>query len=164
MLGGFACPYIVQVLASGTLAAEDGKTLHWLAMEYLANGNLATWVERSGPPPADLGARWLRQALEGLLYAHRRSILHRDLKPHNLLLTQDGDVKISDFGLFQYANPRSPGRSPRSSSWGRRTTSPPNRPWAGRRTSAPTFIPSAPRSFTCSPAGRRSAPPTTPPF
>ncbi len=109
VLGGFACPYIVQVLASGTAPAEDGKTLHWLAMEYLANGTLATWVERSGPPPADLGVRWLRQALEGLLYAHRRSILHRDLKPHNLLLTQDGDVKISDFGLFQYANPHSPG-------------------------------------------------------
>ncbi len=109
VLGGFACPHIVQVLASGTLPGEDGKTLHWMAMEYLANGNLATWVERSGPPPADDGARWLRQALEGLLYAHRQSILHRDLKPHNLLLTQDGDVKISDFGLFKMANPQARG-------------------------------------------------------
>ena len=109
VLGGFACSHIVQVLASGTLPGEEGKTLHWLAMEYLANGNVATWVENSGPPAPDVGARWLRQALEGLLYAHRHAILHRDLKPHNLLLTQDGDVKISDFGLFKVANLKSRG-------------------------------------------------------
>ena len=109
VLGGFACPWIVQVLASGTVPGEGGKTLHWLAMEYLAHGDLATWLDRSGPPPADVGARWLRQALEGLLYAHRHSVLHRDLKPHNLLLTQDGDIKISDFGLFKHSNPAANG-------------------------------------------------------
>ena len=106
VLGGFTCPHIVQVLASGTAPAEDGKTLHWLAMEYLPNGDLATWIDRSGPPQPEVGVRWLRQALEGLLYAHRHSLLHRDLKPHNLLLTQDGDVKISDFGLVKHARPR----------------------------------------------------------
>jgi hypothetical protein len=109
VLGGFACPSIVQVLASGTVPGDEGKTLHWLAMEYMAHGDLATWIVRAGPPPAEVGARWLRQALEGLLYAHRHSILHRDLKPHNLLLTEDGDVKISDFGLFKRSNPRGSG-------------------------------------------------------
>jgi serine/threonine-protein kinase len=45
--------------------------------------------------------RWLGQALQGLSYAHRHGILHRDLKPHNLLLTAEGDLKVTDFGLFK---------------------------------------------------------------
>ena len=54
-----------------------------------------------GRSPAGLATRWLSQALQGLHYAHHRGILHRDIKPHNLLLTSDWDVKISDFGLLK---------------------------------------------------------------
>jgi serine/threonine-protein kinase len=100
VLGSFACPHIVQVLACGTAPAANGTVLRWLAMEYLPNGDLATWIKRQ-VPSVELGIRWFQQALQGLAYAHERAILHRDLKPHNLLLTADGDVKISDFGLLK---------------------------------------------------------------
>ncbi len=106
VLGSFTSPHIVQVLATGTANAADGSMLRWLAMEYVPNGDLATWVRRHGPPASDLGAAWLYESLQGLLYAHQHGIMHRDLKPHNLLLTADGNVKISDFGLLKEASPR----------------------------------------------------------
>src|SRR5205823_5037027 len=66
-------------------------------------------LRQHGPVPAELALRWLRQSLEGLHYAHQRSILHRDLKPHNLLLTAEGHLKVSDFGLLKEAD--APGTS-----------------------------------------------------
>jgi serine/threonine-protein kinase len=72
-------------------------------MEYLPGGDLALWIKQKGPPPIPLGTRWLEQALQGLSYAHDQSVVHRDLKPHNLLLTSGRDVKISDFGLVKDA-------------------------------------------------------------
>jgi serine/threonine-protein kinase len=103
VLASFTSPYIVPVLASGTVAAAPDTILRWLAMEYLPGGDLARWIKQKGPPPIPLGIRWLEQALQGLLYAHDHSIVHRDLKPHNLLLTADQDVKVSDFGLVKDA-------------------------------------------------------------
>jgi serine/threonine-protein kinase len=97
------CPHIVQVLASGTAAAANGSMLRWLAMEYLPGGDLAAWVRRHGTPAPDLGAAWLYESLLGLHYAHQHGVVHRDMKPHNLLLTAGGNVKISDFGLLKEA-------------------------------------------------------------
>ena len=73
------------------------------AMEYLPHGDLATWIKQKGPPPIPIGVRWLEQALHGLRYAHDHFVVHRDLKPHNLLLTAGRDLKISDFGLLKHA-------------------------------------------------------------
>ncbi|MDR3632296.1 MAG: serine/threonine-protein kinase [Isosphaeraceae bacterium] len=101
VLASFSCPYIVQVFASGNIPAANGTVMRWLAMEYLPNGDLAAWIKLHGPPSPELGTRWFYQALQGLQYAHQHSILHRDLKPHNLLLSADHDVKISDFGLMK---------------------------------------------------------------
>jgi Protein kinase domain len=100
VLAQFNCPYIVPVLAAGAEPSGTG-VLGWIAMEYEAGGDLARWLEQQGPPAAELGLRWFRQALEALRYAHRNAVLHRDLKPHNLLLTADGNVKVGDFGLFK---------------------------------------------------------------
>jgi hypothetical protein len=100
VLAQFTCPYIVPVLAAGAEPSGSG-VLGWIAMEYEAGGDLARWLEQQGPPALELGLRWFRQALEALRYAHRNAVLHRDLKPHNLLLTADGNVKVGDFGLFK---------------------------------------------------------------
>src|SRR5438552_12037414 len=74
-----------------------------MAMEYMAGGDLARWQRQHGGAPIDLAARWFRESLEGLHYAHRHNELHRDLKPHNLLLSAEGHLKVSDFGLLKQA-------------------------------------------------------------
>ncbi len=104
VLAQFQSPYIVPVLATGTIPSGTG-VLGWIAMEYQAGGDLARYVAQHGPAPADLGLRWFRQALDGLRYAHHNGVLHRDIKPHNLLLTVEGNVKLGDFGLFKYVDP-----------------------------------------------------------
>jgi serine/threonine protein kinase len=114
VLGQFTSPHIVQVFAAGTMTGRAGGRLAWLAMEYMAGGDLGLWQRQHGCPPLDLAVRWFRQGLEGLHYAHRRGILHRDLKPHNLLLNADGHLKVSDFGLLKQAEPLEAGLTPRS--------------------------------------------------
>ena len=80
---------------------EAGETV-FLTMEIVAGGSLVDRLARHSPakPVAiDDAVRWATQALEGLAALHALGILHRDLKPGNLLLTADDEVKLSDFGL-----------------------------------------------------------------
>jgi hypothetical protein len=114
VLGRFNCPYIVPILAAGTVPAPGGGQLGWMAMEYMAGGDLGSLLERRGCPPLDVTARWFRHALDGLLYAHHHGILHRDLKPYNLLLTAEGHLKVSDFGLLKQLQRLKPGLTPRT--------------------------------------------------
>jgi hypothetical protein len=109
ILAQFQCPYLVPVLAAGTVPSGTG-VLGWIAMEYQAGGDVAHWLEQQGPPPIELGLRWFRQALEGMRYAHKNAVLHRDLKPHNLLLSADNNLKVGDFGLFKRVRQPDPDR------------------------------------------------------
>jgi serine/threonine protein kinase len=114
VLAQLCSPYIVPIFAAGTMTRPGGEKLSWMAMEYMAGGDLARWLKRKGSPPVDLGVRWLRQALEGLHFAHQRHILHRDLKPHNLLLSIDGNLKVSDFGLLKKSDSVTGALTPRA--------------------------------------------------
>ena len=72
---------------------------HWLVMEYVESENLGERVERLGPLPPDEAAQLIRQAAIALTAAHAAGIVHRDVKPSNLLVTPSGTVKLSDFGI-----------------------------------------------------------------
>jgi len=79
------------------LAAEGDQ--HWLVMEYVESETLAQLVRRRGPLPVDEVAALAAQAATALAAAHRAGIVHRDVKPSNLLVTPSGHVKLSDFGI-----------------------------------------------------------------
>jgi eukaryotic-like serine/threonine-protein kinase len=93
-------PNIVQVYDSGV---DDGR--HYIVMEYVAGRSGAQILQRHGPVDAETAAEIGIQACSGLDYAHRRGIIHRDVKPGNLMVTGGpvggGDlvVKLTDFGI-----------------------------------------------------------------
>ncbi len=101
VLAQFQSPNIVQVLGAGTFQDTTGHNRQWLAMEYMAGGNIGEIVQKRGPFYGETSLKWFRDILEALQYAHPNSVLHRDVKPQNLLLTSDGLVKLSDFGLLK---------------------------------------------------------------
>ena len=87
-------PNIVKVYAFGE---HDGHP--YLAMEFLAGGNLADRVKRSGPLPAREATALIAKLASAVAHAHTRGIVHRDIKPANVLLTDGGDPRLTDFGL-----------------------------------------------------------------
>jgi serine/threonine protein kinase len=80
---------------------EFGETgdLAYLVMPYLPDGSLATRLEKRGPLPLSLTVQYVEQVAAALDYAHARGIIHRDVKPSNMLLHPDGRVLLADFGI-----------------------------------------------------------------
>ena len=68
-------------------------------LEYVAGHDLRSIVKRRHPLPVDLAVNYVIQAAIGLSYTHQRGVVHRDVKPGNLLLNDSGMVKILDLGL-----------------------------------------------------------------
>ena len=71
----------------------------YIVMEYLPGGSLADRLEREGAQPIGRTLDWLGQAAAALDVAHAHGIVHRDVKPGNLLLDNDERVKVADFGV-----------------------------------------------------------------
>jgi eukaryotic-like serine/threonine-protein kinase len=83
--------------------ALDGKTeVHFFVMEFVEGESLHDRVTRAGPMTPFDSANWIRQAADGLAYAHGSGIVHRDVKPANLLVSRDDVVKILDLGLVKF--------------------------------------------------------------
>ncbi|HEY1065269.1 MAG TPA: serine/threonine-protein kinase, partial [Pirellulales bacterium] len=82
---------------------SDGK-FHYLVMEYVKGGDLEGVVRKQGPLSYRLAAEFARQAAEGLAYAHDHGLVHRDMKPSNLLLSSTGVVKVLDMGVAKIAD------------------------------------------------------------
>ena len=79
--------------------AEQAGDVHFLVMEYVPGDNLSDLVKRDGPLDVSGACNYIRQAADGLQHAYENGTVHRDIKPHNLMVTSEGKVKILDFGL-----------------------------------------------------------------
>ena len=93
-------PNIVSIFDRG--ASEDGT--YYIAMEYLSGGTLKDRIMRRGALPPRTAAAVTLQIAEALRCAHERGVIHRDIKPHNILITESGDVKVTDFGIARAAS------------------------------------------------------------
>ncbi|HYP00869.1 MAG TPA: protein kinase [Pyrinomonadaceae bacterium] len=92
-------PNIINRLGHGTAIDMAGQTFHYLVLEYLPGGDMAALC-RSNPLTLDRALYYLDQICDGLAHAHEHDVIHRDIKPQNLLLTADRQVvKIADFGV-----------------------------------------------------------------
>ncbi|HSG69626.1 MAG TPA: protein kinase, partial [Planctomycetaceae bacterium] len=83
--------------------AEQAGELHFLVMEFVDGIDLSRLVKERGALPVHEACDYARQAALGLQHAHEQGMVHRDIKPHNLMVTADGTVKILDFGLAGFA-------------------------------------------------------------
>jgi putative intracellular protease/amidase len=79
--------------------ADQAGDLHFLVMEYVDGISLARLVEKRDPLSVTQACHYIRQAALGLQHAHEMGMVHRDIKPQNLMVTRKEQVKILDFGL-----------------------------------------------------------------
>jgi eukaryotic-like serine/threonine-protein kinase len=93
-------PSIVQVYDQGH--TQDGA--HYIAMEYVPGGTLAQRIKAAGPLDPGEAVGVASRVAEALAVAHARGIIHRDIKPQNVLLTTSGDAKVTDFGIARAAS------------------------------------------------------------
>src|SRR3712207_443799 len=93
-------PNVVQVYDQGR--SEDRR--YYIAMEYVPGGTLKDRILREGTLDPDEAARLASQVAEALQAAHERGIVHRDVKPQNVLLGAEGDAKVADSGIARAAS------------------------------------------------------------
>jgi eukaryotic-like serine/threonine-protein kinase len=93
-------PHIVSVYDSGETAGRL-----WFTMPYIEGDSVRGRLKRDGPLPPREAVRIAREVARALQYAHEQGVIHRDVKPENILLTHDGSSMVADFGI---ARPQSP--------------------------------------------------------
>jgi response regulator RpfG family c-di-GMP phosphodiesterase/serine/threonine protein kinase len=96
-------PHIVLAFDAGELppAGPNMPHLIYLVMELMPGGDLEEYVLDHGPRPIAQACEWVRQAASALQQTHDHHVIHRDVKPSNLLLSALGQVKMVDFGLVR---------------------------------------------------------------
>ena len=92
-------PHLVRAFDAG----EDGN-VHYLVVEYVPGTDLRRLVRTKGKLTVQQAANIVKQAAEGLSHAHDKELIHRDVKPGNILVTPEGVSKVSDLGLAYYVN------------------------------------------------------------
>ena len=91
---GLNHPNIVSVFDRG-----QAEGTYYIAMEFLDGRTLKDLLIRNGPTPIPVAIDYARQMLGALAFAHRNGIVHRDIKPHNIVVGGDGRLKVTDFGI-----------------------------------------------------------------
>ena len=91
---GLSHPNIVSIYDRG-----EAEGTYYIAMEYLDGRSLKELVVARGPLPIPDAIAAMRQVLGALRFAHRKGVVHRDIKPHNVMADADGRLKVTDFGI-----------------------------------------------------------------
>ena len=91
---GLSHPNIVSIYDRG-----EAEGTYYIAMEYLDGRSLKELVVARGPLPIGDAIDASRQVLAALRFAHRKGVVHRDIKPHNVMADADGRLKVTDFGI-----------------------------------------------------------------
>src|SRR6266513_1228255 len=91
---GLSHPNIVSIYDRG-----EAEGTYYIAMEYLDGRSLKELVVARGPLPVADAIAFTRQVLNALRFAHRKGVVHRDIKPHNVMADADGRLKVTDFGI-----------------------------------------------------------------
>jgi beta-lactam-binding protein with PASTA domain/predicted Ser/Thr protein kinase len=91
---GLQHPNIVSIYDRGEW---DGT--YYIAMEYIEGRTLKEVIREQGPAPSEAAVDIALQILRALRFAHRRGVIHRDIKPHNVLIDHEGRAKVADFGI-----------------------------------------------------------------
>ncbi|HEX4526263.1 MAG TPA: Stk1 family PASTA domain-containing Ser/Thr kinase [Gaiellaceae bacterium] len=87
-------PNIVSIYDRG-----EAEETYYIAMEFLDGRTLKELIVSRGAAPINVAIEYARQILSALRFAHRHGIVHRDIKPHNVLVDGEGRVKVTDFGI-----------------------------------------------------------------
>jgi beta-lactam-binding protein with PASTA domain len=91
---GLSHPNIVSIYDRG-----EAEGTYYIAMEHLGGRNLKELISARGPAPVHVSVEVTRQVLAALSNAHKNGIVHRDIKPHNVMVDDDRRVKVTDFGI-----------------------------------------------------------------
>jgi eukaryotic-like serine/threonine-protein kinase len=91
---GLSHPNVVSIFDRG-----EAEGSYFIVMEYVEGRTLKELIVTRGPCPEPVAISYVRQVLAALRYAHRNGIVHRDIKPHNVLVDHEGRVKVADFGI-----------------------------------------------------------------
>jgi serine/threonine protein kinase len=92
-----AHPHIVTAHEAG-----EWQQRPYVVFEYMPGGSLADQLREHGAPPRAQAMQWLAQAADALDYAHAEKVVHRDVKPANLLLDAAGNINVADFGVSRH--------------------------------------------------------------
>ncbi|MDQ3958413.1 MAG: protein kinase [Actinomycetota bacterium] len=99
---GLGHPSIVSIYDTGTDASE-GVERHYIVMEHCGGGTLTELLRARGPLDPQHAASVVAGICSALDYAHRAGVVHRDVKPDNVLFAEDGSLKVADFGIAKAA-------------------------------------------------------------
>ena len=93
-------PNIVTVIDRGEFEGRQ-----FIVFEHVEGENLKQLIEREGQLPVDRALALMHQVARGLAFAHDHGVVHRDVKPHNVLIDEDGVAKVTDFGIARSLDP-----------------------------------------------------------
>jgi serine/threonine-protein kinase len=99
-IAGLNHPNIVTVIDRGELGRHQ-----FIVFEHVAGENLKDVVRRRGPLPVDEAVALTMQVARGLAFAHDHGVVHRDVKPQNVLIDENGTAKVTDFGIARSIDP-----------------------------------------------------------